>query len=246
MSRTINMAAGVPQEFYEVSNFFRILAASGPLTVEFYFGGREVTEAIDVTEGYAEKFETGTFDRVRLVSPTNQTVQFVQRLGNVVQYDKAPVGDSNIVGSVPLALDAPTLAALESIDLNPATLLALQRPTLPTNQATQNAQLVANTAQIVIPAANNVNGAIVWAAEAADQLNPVGCLVLIAKATAPANIIDGEVIATSAAFPISTVVYTHLKTAGPVRLAPGLGLWFIASTAGSVASAVRFVRYTLL
>jgi len=106
MSRTINLLAGVPQEFYEVSNFFRILAAAGPLSVEFYYMGREVAEALDVTDGYAERFETGVFDRVRLVSPADQTVQFVQRLGNVVQYDKAPVGDTNIVNGLPTVVQA--------------------------------------------------------------------------------------------------------------------------------------------
>ncbi len=65
MSRQITLIAGQPQEFYEVGDFVRILAATDPLTIEFYSAGREIAEAVNVSKGYAEKFDLGTFDRVR-------------------------------------------------------------------------------------------------------------------------------------------------------------------------------------
>ena len=45
--------------------------------------------------GYAESFRAGGFDRVQLVSPTTQVVQFVMRLGNQVAYDLPPFGNVN-------------------------------------------------------------------------------------------------------------------------------------------------------
>lgn len=250
MSRTIVMQAGVPQEFYELSNFFRILASAGPLSVEFLFGGREVAEAIDVTEGYAEKFETGAFDRVRLVSPTNQTVQFVQRLGNVVQYDKAPVGDSNIVGSVPLALDAATLAALESVDLNAATLQALardaQRPEAPGGNWQNSIAVAINTPIAIITPAANVNGAILWSAGAQDYNAAATPQNFIAKATAPANFMDGDVLCMSKNSTWNgSFLYKEAELVRPARIAPGLGVYFISAFAGAAAG-YRYARFTLL
>lgn len=263
MSRTIVLQAGEPQEFYEVSNFFRILESSGPLSVEFYFQGREVAEALDVTEGYAEKFEIGQFDRVRLLSPTTQTVQFVQRLGNSVLYDKAPVGDSNIVGSVPLALDAATLAALasvdlkaatinamltalESIDLNAATLNTLIRPLLPAQSYSNKAVLAVNTPITIFAPGANVNGAIIHSASFADQHTAPSVMTLIAKASAPAGTDDGQIIMLAGTSPVSGGNYMYAQKEVPTRIAPGLGLYIIASSASVGASPVQSVRYTLL
>lgn len=233
MSREITLLAGVPQEFYEVADFFRILSAAAPLTVEFYSAGREVSEAVNVSKGYAEKFERGTFDRVRLISGTTQDVQFVTRLGNVVLYDAAPVGDTAIVSSVPL-------------DLTAATLLNMGRPELPVANSSQNGVLVANTAVNVFTGAANVNGAIIWTAGATDQTSGAGLLVLIAKATAPGSVADGDLLAIAQAMPISTVNYLHMQKEQPTRLAAGLGLWWICSLAGTSSSCLRSVRYTLL
>lgn len=128
MTRQVNLIAGEPQEFYEVADFFRLLSAVGPLTVEFYNQGREVSEAVGISKGYAEKFDAGTFDRVRLLSATTQAVQFVTRLGNVVQYDAAPVGDTNIVntlGTVVQGVATVTSASAQLLAANTARKLLL-------------------------------------------------------------------------------------------------------------------------
>lgn len=123
MSQTIQLLAGAPQEFYGVCNFLRVLEAGAPLTLEFYDQGREVAEAVNVGEGYAEKFEVGTFDRVRLSSAVDQEVQFVTRLGNSVLYDKAPMGDTNIVnalGTVVQGVQTVTNASAQLLAANAA------------------------------------------------------------------------------------------------------------------------------
>lgn len=85
--------AGGLLEFHERGDFFRVMDADAALTVTFYRNGAEVARGEDVGEGYAEKFEGGNyFDRITVYSPTQQTVQLVARLGNVVAYDKAPTG----------------------------------------------------------------------------------------------------------------------------------------------------------
>lgn len=234
MSREITLLAGVPQEFYEVADFFRILSAAAPLTVEFYSAGREVSEAVNVSKGYAEKFDRGTFDRVRLISQSTQAVQFVTRLGNVVLYDAAPVGDTAIVSSVPL-------------DLTANTLLNLGRPELPIANWKDGTTLALNTPVTVFAAGANPNGAILWTLEAWDFSGAsLQTQAFIAKATAPVSPFDGEIIAQSHNTALSTgTTSCAVKRENPTRIGPGLGLYFISSIAGS-GGCLRSCRYTLL
>lgn len=89
------MTAGQRIEFVEQSNFFRILDLAGFVNIEFYKNGGKVSEAIGITAGYAERF-SDSFDKIAITSATEQTIQFVTRLGNEVRYDKAPVGNTTI------------------------------------------------------------------------------------------------------------------------------------------------------
>ena len=110
------------------------------------------------------------------------------------------------------------------------------------------ATLGANAPDGVFSAAANVNGAIIWSAESCDSVaaNPVQSFV--AKATAPANVFDGEIVALAtargqAAGGSNWVVVSQLMN--PVRIAAGLGLYFISTNAGT-AGMGRQCRYTLL
>ncbi len=90
------IAAGERKEYYDPGDFFRLLAATNPVTVTFYRNGAEVAEAEGVGEGYAEKFRVDGFDRFAIESATTQTLKFVARLGNDVAYDTPPNGDVTI------------------------------------------------------------------------------------------------------------------------------------------------------
>lgn len=90
--------AGKVLEFYEPGDFFRLMEALDPLTVRFYLQGKEVSQAQNVGEGYAEKFRVGSFDRVQIESATTQAIEFVIRLGQEVAYDKAPTGTVVLTG----------------------------------------------------------------------------------------------------------------------------------------------------
>lgn len=235
MSRQITLLAGVPQEFYEVADFIRILGASAPLTIEFYNQGREVAEAVGVSKGYAEKFDLGTFDRVRLVSATTQDVQFVTRLGNVVNYDAPPVGDTAVVSSVPLELTA-------------AMLQQLTRPLLPGGSWASGATMAANTPLTIFTPAANVNGAIIHSMEAMDSFTVSGFQSFIAKASAPTSPVDGQIIAQTVAMVRSDAggaTFHGVVREVPTQIAAGLGFYFISISAGA-ASQLRNCRYTLL
>jgi hypothetical protein len=225
MSRTIVLQAGAPQEFFEVSNFFRILAATSPFTVQFYNAGRLLAEAVDVMEGYAERFDIGTFDRVRLVSPLTQTVQFVQRLGNTVSYDKAPVGDVQVVGGL---------------------MQVSETPPLPTHFWGSGATALQASPMVVFLPAANVNGAIIWSAEGSDATSSTTLVQgFVAKNGVPASIGDGDVVAQSEFSQSATAQIANISMQQPRRIAPGLGLYFVTSQNGGGAW-FRSCRYTLL
>lgn len=238
MSRQITLIGGAPQEFYEVANFLRILAASAPLTIEFYNQGREVAEAVNVSKGYAEKFDLGTFDRVRLVSDTTQDVQLVTRLGNTVQYDAAPVGDTAIVSSVPLALDL-------------ATQNALNRPSSWSGSYIANSALAADTAEAVFLAASNVNGAIIHSMEAKSYPTSASAwdLAYLAKATPPATVVDGVLLAKGVVrtYNGSNSFMCEVESRERIFVPPGLGVFFISQQALSLSQGgLRGVRYEFL
>lgn len=90
--------AGAVLEFFEPGDFFRLMDSDDPVTVRFYLAGKEVSQAPNVGEGYAEKFRVGTFDRVQIESATTQAIQFVIRLGQDVAYDKSPTGTVVLAG----------------------------------------------------------------------------------------------------------------------------------------------------
>lgn len=226
------IAAGKYLELSEPGDFFRLLVTTGPVDIEFYYQGREIADVVGVEAGYAEYFRGGTvgeFDRVRVYSATTQQVQFVTRYGSDVRYDR---GASSVSGSV---------------DLNAATIIQLNRPQASTDSFAAITASAANAAQLIFTAASNVNGAIVLTAFASDE-NTVGntTLAFVAKATAPATVIDGEVIASSiesAALAGGRAMAINLQT--PQYIAPGKGLYYITNVAGS-AGHMRSCRYKLL
>lgn len=98
MKIDVTITAGQVLEYFEPGDFFRLLDSSDPLTIRFYYQGKEVSEAANIGEGFAEKFRAGSFDRVQIESATTQPIQFVIRLGADVFYDKPPTGQVMLTG----------------------------------------------------------------------------------------------------------------------------------------------------
>lgn len=92
MIKQITINAGQRLEFYEQGDFFRLMQAEAPVTVEYFSMEKRVIEAEDVQEGYAEKFERNQFERIAITSAVTQAIQFVIRDGNTVEYDAPPTG----------------------------------------------------------------------------------------------------------------------------------------------------------
>lgn len=107
--------------------------------------------------------------------------------------------------------------------------------------------IAANTPQTVFPAAANPNGAIVLSAHIAGVCTTWNAQALLAKATAPATVNDGEAIAVGSSVHLVAAgpfVYDKGDLTVPQFVAPGLGLYFIS--AGALSSRVNACRYVLL
>lgn len=156
--------------------------------------------------------------------------------------------DNRLNGTVDLS--AASLAALESVDLNAATIDAVRRPLASTGFFSDASAITALTPVTVFTPAANVNGAIVLNA-GINKYHNVGAGVdaFLAKNGAPASIVDGEEIlscgvATSSAAAVNIGV---ARLSIPQFVPAGLGLYFISENSYAAGlSNKRYARYRLL
>lgn len=152
------------------------------------------------------------------------------------------VSDNSLVGTV--TLDAASLAALESVDLNAASiaqLLGIQ----PNNSYAVNTGGAASTAYTLVTPAANTNG--LWVTEA--QLfgySAAGAhaIALIAKNSAPVSTQDGDVLLHAGGL---TSQQFAAQLNQPAYVAAGKGLYFFnAQTDSGHAGLLRAARWKLL
>lgn len=259
MIQAPTLAAGETKEFYDLGDFFRLMKSTDPITVRFYYQGREVVVAENIERGYAERFRVGQFDRFTVYSATAQTISFAARLGNEVSYDVPPTGAVTVSGGVALdaatlaaleviGLDAATLAALESVELNPATLATLRQPLQPNAFWTDDTNVVGNSSKTIFTDAANVNGAIVFKADITSYSAGSRREVFIKKSGGlPGSVTDGGIVLAgkTLAIPSDVLIAGDLQTAQFIE--PGFSLSYISS--GSITAnsySMRSCVYRLL
>lgn len=107
-----------------------------------------------------------------------------------------------------------------------------------------NALAVFTPDTVFLPAAN-INGAIVHLASFAEVCASTHAgIALIAKTSAPANLLDGDVILSPDCLNSGTAGYTAGSLKHAVKIPAGKGVYFISSRATS--ESMRSVLYTLL
>lgn len=120
------------------------------------------------------------------------------------------------------------------------------RPEAPTGSYNNSAIVAANTATQIFAPGANVNGAIILAAYANDQYLSNAPIAFLAKASAPANINDGDpVLMTTNNSAISGQVFYGGALASPQYVPAGLGLYWISLQTTS-NQGFRACRYKLL
>lgn len=189
-------------------------------------------EIIEVSQG--DDFQLESFDTLYI---TNTSAEKISIKLTVSRDKKA--GSAKVGGSVSVAGD---------IGLNSVTLGLLSAAILDaqiirnTNTFVRNTAITANSAVEVVAPLDNVNGVVINAASAIGFAGGVAFTALIAKATIPANITEGDVIcANNLAQPGFNYGMALSKD---VFIPAGLGVYFYLQ--GGESGALRTVLYTLL
>jgi hypothetical protein len=98
--QSINLTANQIHEFFDVGDFFRLMAATtNNVHIKFFKNHKEISDAVGVGAGYAEKFTSQNFDKFQIKSPTAQTVTVATRQGSEVLYDLPPTGQVNVTNT---------------------------------------------------------------------------------------------------------------------------------------------------
>jgi hypothetical protein len=226
------LQAGVRVQFNEAGRFLRILASDlqDKMTVEFYRNGASISKAEQVGRGFSETMEDGPFDAFAVTSSITQNVNIVTRAGSRILYDTPPVGDVNVLSLPPVVIANPD---------------AQKRYFQYGASYKSSAAMAANVPETIFTAAANVNGAILHRAGFSSYRSSGTGISIVAKASAPASITDGDVILqqTSATQTASSVWPIGVLDQ-PVLIPAGKGLYAISDNAESIA--LRSALYTLL
>lgn len=235
---TVPFNAGESKLFAISGQYFELIDATNPVDVllsEVNGAQRGVMRSAEASFNLKDT----DFATVQLYSATAQTIRFAYGTGEAGT--RRAAGAVSIVGTVPVS------GPLTDAQLRATPVVVNGRPSAPTGNWVNQILVAANTAINVFTGASNVNGAIVWAAGANDQ-NAAGTpQSFLAKATAPASIVDGDVIAMTKNQILSSapMFYKELELVQPQFIPAGLGLWFISAFAGS-AVGYRYARFQLL
>lgn len=220
----------------------RLTAANVPI----YFKTRDGSLNFFLVSGETAEFEGNDFIDLVMYHMDAADQAVIVSIGKDARIGSALVSGAVSITGGTVELGAASLAALESIDLNAETLKKLQYETYAASFA-NNTNLAANTAEMVFSAALNVNGAVVVAASLATYQNgSTGDASLLAKATAPVSVIDGDVILScDSKNQLSTSFSGGASLQRAILIPSGKGLYFIAQGL-ETNGGVRRVLYTLL
>lgn len=218
----INLTANGIQVLLVEGSYFRIQSSLGGVTINV--DGLGELPGLLAGQGIANT----PFKRLIL-----RDVSGAANVGKILISNEAFVDNRTFGVST---LDAFTLAALESVDLNAATLNALNRPLAFTGSTNTTIALTAQTAEAIVLPAANVNGVIVLAANLQSRQGANGSTYggLLGKATAPLNISDGAVLAAAqiSSYESGNLINTSaVNLITPVFVPAGLGIYWIMDQA---------------
>lgn len=239
------LAAGVVDTYPVYGRYFRLMTTVGAVNVDLLRAGAVVYEAVNVQAGFYAIPEGG-FDAIRILSGTLQTIQIAVTNGNG-GYDRS-TGDVNILpGSQVRNLDS-NGNTMDSVGTF-AAMTADMRYLLTQDGGfsygvayASQTNLPAALAVNIFTGAANVNGAIVWSAGIITGAAGSNIVTMLAKATAPTGMVDGDVIAQGLSLGANFGIGPVLPR--PVRIAAGKGLWVISSVAETGSN--RYATYSLL
>lgn len=231
------MIAGEPRTFYLSGEYFELIDAPGG-SVDVVLSDEYGSQRGLMRQAEASFYLKATpFKVVQLTSPTTQVIRF--GYGSGEGGTRRAAGAVSIVGTV--AVSGPlTDAQLRAAPVPARTVEAAGASWI------NGGTFSGFQALTIFAAGANTNGAIILHMESQDA--PAGYVLqtFVAKATAPATVTDGEVLAQSTVIAVAgSTIFSGIKRENPVRIPAGLGLYFVSNAAG-VGGMLRNCRYILL
>lgn len=229
-------------QFNISGRYFTTLATNLGINVRFYKGGQKKTlgDIQALLAGLEVTFEVDDyFDRVEIDVLGADTISF--GIGNgQARYNRSQ-GNVNIVGTPNV-----NLANIPHVIVDTLPKVKIDAITYGSSYA-NNAALVANTAVQVFSAAANANGAIINSAQFSSvNATTQSQTTLLAKATAPANVTDGDaiLIADDSSIGAGGVMSISGSLKNQILIPAGKALYFICANTETQGN--RGVLYTLL
>lgn len=220
-----------PDQQYEFplhGDSLRVVSANVPI----YFKTQD--GALDF---YLEQGEKATFEGQDFLTLVIYHLDVADQTVIISIGKDADIGSAKFSGNVSIsnavALDAATIAAMESVDANPIVF---------GSSLYYSTAFVANTpVQLIAPGAN-VNGIVLHKLSLASYNAATHNWNVLAKASAPANISDGDIILSLENGLASTVASGKVERA--TKILAGKGLYVYPTVAASVVALMA--QYTIL
>lgn len=220
------LTAGQSKRFNVTGRFVRLMSATGAVEITYFINGSEIGRTGNVQAGYAEEFDE-VFDAFTVVdkSGAGNTIEILYRMNSRARYDRS-------AGNVAITNTQNSPIPVSSVGQGYG------------GAFVSNTALGANAAQVVVAPGANLNGVIIHRAQLKSyNSTAVPMTVLIAKASAPAGVIDGDVILSPDTF---VGGYTsHGKLEDSIVVPAGKGLYFISDIGESGALSFRNLLYTI-
>lgn len=233
---TIPFGAGESRLLHVSGQYFELIDATNPVDVLLI---DKTGAQRGIMRGAEASFhlKNTDFATIQITSATAQTI----RIG----YGSGEAGTRRASGAVSIVGTVPVSGPLTDAQLRASPPL-VRTDQLPGSSWNSTATMASNTPLTVFAPGANVNGAIIHALQSLDATATAAIQAFIAKAGAPVNAADGEVIAQGVPRAvIGSSLLTCVDFQGAVRISPGLGLYFISAQVGS-AGVLRSARFTLL
>lgn len=238
---SLSIPVGSQETFPIEGRSIRLLTANVPIS----FVSEDGMLGFTLAAGDEALFDEASFFRFRIFHTDAAVQAIVIAVGNGGRIGSAKLNGTVSVSGA-LALDAPTLAALESVSVQNTVNIVNAGQSYGASYRSTN-ELAANTPETIFTAAANVNGAILHSAQfMSGHGTGNNELSFLAKATAPTTANDGDaILSEDSSSMLGAFVYKSGSLKNPIKIPAGKGLFFIA-TLLEAASSNRSALYTFL
>ncbi len=233
----VTFAAGESRLFQMSGNYFELIDC--PTPVDVVLSDLNGAQRCRMKQAEASFYSKDVdFSTIQITSAGAQTIRFAYGTGEAGT--RRSTGSVVISGAV--ALDAPTLAALEYVQV---------RPEPKSAHFSDASALTANTPLTIFTPGSNVNGAILLSADCCYYSGTGGMTqAFISKASAPATVVDGEIflLGRNLSYQSTGTVWVGGGSLSKEQYVPaGQGLYYISNVStGADLYNTRACRYKLL